>query len=323
MRDRDMIKAGRFAIAIGTLTCAFGIGYVMQSMAEPTPETAAETRLTLTDVQHTAAIPVPPEGAPQPAGLPPEPVKLTAVAVEPMRGSLPSEEPSPAFGCDLDMSAEPAPAAMVRLDLSAPCMVRQRFTLHHNGMMFSAVTDEAGQSRVIVPALSEQAIFIASFANGDGAMANTQVSGLDAYDRVVVQWIGQSGLELHAREFGAGYGESGHVWSGAPRSTSAATKAEGGFLVRLGARDLELARKADVYTFPSGTVSRAGDVALSIEAEVTKDNCGRDVEAQSIQLPAGGRPVAQDLTLAIPDCAAVGDFLVLKNMLDDLKIARN
>ena len=32
---------------------------------------------------------------------------------------------------------------------------------------------------------------------------------------------------------------------------------------------------------------------------------------------------ARELTLAMPDCDAAGDFLVLKNVFDDLNIARN
>jgi hypothetical protein len=33
--------------------------------------------------------------------------------------------------------------------------------------------------------------------------------------------------------------------------------------------------------------------------------------------------IARELSLAMPECEAVGDFLVLKNMFDNLNIARN
>ena len=62
---------------------------------------------------------------------------------------------------------------------------------------------------------------------------------------------------------------------------------------------------------------------MSVEAEITQANCGRDVEAQSIQKTADGELKTQDLVLAMPDCNTVGDFLVLKNLLNDLKIAGN
>ena len=69
-------------------------------------------------------------------------------------------------------------------------------------------------------------------------------------------------------------------------------------------------------------MDREGDVELSVEAEVTQNNCDRDVEAQTIQISAGGKPLVQDLVLAMPGCDATGDFLVLKNLVNDLKIAR-
>ena len=139
----------------------------------------------------------------------------------------------------------------------------------------------------------------------------------------MVQWIGQSGLQLHARENGADYGEEGHVWAGAARDTAHAALGQGGFLTRLGDARAAEPLLAEVYTFPSGMLQDAAQVALSVEAEVTAENCGKDVEAQTLQVSALGEMRTQDLVLAIPECDARGDFLVLKNLLNDLSIAAN
>jgi len=80
---------------------------------------------------------------------------------------------------------------------------------------------------------------------------------------------------------------------------------------------------AEVYTFPTGTAAKAGDISLSVEAEVSSSNCGREVNAQALQVSTGQRMKVQEVTLFMPDCEAVGDFLVLKNLLNDLKIASN
>lgn len=64
-------------------------------------------------------------------------------------------------------------------------------------------------------------------------------------------------------------------------------------------------------------------MALSIEAEVTAGNCGQDISAQAIELRRDGTLRTRELSLAVPDCDGVGDFLVLNNLLDDLKIAAN
>ena len=333
------IQPKRFITVGGTLFCAWGIGYLMQSNAQEalpqdagvtTPQVEIEplshldvTPLKISDITLTSAILAP--MAPEPASvfLPDAPIVLASLSNDIPVATLPTEEVAPTFACDHRLSAEPAAAAMVTLSLDAPCMVNDRFTVHHNGMMFSDVVGENGKRSLSVPALSSDAVFIVSFANGDGAVAKTTVTSLEYYDRVVVQWAGNSGVQIHALEFGATYDEPGHVWAGDMRDVSTAALGEGGFITRLGAPDLQDGRMAEIYTFPSGTSARDGSIRLSLEAEITQANCGRDIEAQSIQLGHDAGPKVQDVVLAIPDCDAVGDFLVLKNLLNDLKIARN
>ncbi len=336
---RPKIEPRRIITVGGTLFCALGIGYLMQSTAPvaSTQEQAVEVpevdvsalpvteepALEISQIKLTSAIPLPPIVVPQPAALPDQPVVLAALTIDEPIAEMPLEEPVPTLSCFPSASASPDAAAMVTLTVAAPCMINERFTIHHNGMMFTEVTDAEGKAVLSVPALSQQAVFIVSFANGDGAVASAEVTSLEYYDRAVVQWSGQSGLQIHAFEYGSDYDEQGHVWADDTGSAATAVRGEGGFLTRHGASDLEDALLAEVYTFPTGSAARNGDVRLSVEAEVTPANCGRDIEAQSIQITKDRGLKVQDVVLAIPDCNAVGDFLVLTSLLNDLKIARN
>lgn len=341
IQRKSLITAG------GTLMCALGIGYFMQSTAQPPAATTVKPAAaaagtgdgrTLTEPELTL-------DQPEPPAIELSQVKLTSAA--PLRPQMPevsslsagsmidasldmrpeTESPhgrsTPQMACDFEMTATPEAAAMVRLNLSAPCMPNERFTLHHNGMMLSEVTDATGSREFVVPALGETSVFIASFGNGDGAVATTETGALAFYDRAVLQWRGAGGLELHALEFGADYDGDGHVWAGAARDLASAATGEGGFITRLGDSSFEDAFVAEVYTFPSGTIPRSGTVALSIEARVTAANCGREVEAQSIQTTAQGGLQTHALSLPMPDCDALGDFLLLKNVLNDLKVVSN
>ncbi len=347
-----MISAKRIITILGTLFCALAIGFFMQHyMQGPAPaDRSAQVQVaSVNNVQDVAPmteevqpnlvetpaqdviepvalsgmVPVPPSAAPQPDLLPDEPVTLAALDDQPIEGELPAEEPAPTFGCEIDLRAQPVAAAMVKLTLTAPCQANAQFTLHHNGMMFSDATDENGEAVMTVPALNSAAIFIATFTEGASAVASVEVSTLEYYDRVVAQWSGLAGLQIHALEYGAAYGEDGHVWAGAARDMASAARGEGGFMVRLGDPEVFNPLLAEVYTFPSGTALKGGEIDLSLEAEVTEANCGKDIEAQTLQKPGSGKMVARDLLLAMPDCEAIGDFLVLKNMFDDLNIAGN
>lgn len=328
-----MAQIKRFVTIGGTVAAAIGIGIVMQYASTPNEKVSAfqapasvdveeSTQLRLTNIVNTSALPNPPSDLQEIAILRPLPVVKIAALDVPFTAPS-SVAPIVPQTCEVLLEAQPLAAAMVDLTLQAPCLPNERATLHHNGMMFSVVTDENGQFSLQVPALAQTAVFIVAFSNGEGAVVTTKAPALEFYDRVVVQWRGATGLQLHAREYGASYGEEGHVWAKAAREITVAARGQGGVLTRHGDEGLAEAQIAEVYTFPSGTAQADGDVLLSVEAEITAQNCGRDIEAQTLQISANSRLKVQELTLAVPECDAIGDFLVLNNLLNDLTIARN
>ena len=107
-------------------------------------------------------------------------------------------------------------------------------TFAHEGLTFTQATDGFGLLRVQIPALVAQAAILATFEDGEDVAQIATVSDLDAFDRVALQWTGPQALSLHALELGASYGDAGHVWTKAPKSTDRALLGQGGFLSRLG-----------------------------------------------------------------------------------------
>ena len=350
------MKAGtRKAITAGSTFCvALGIGFAMQygdalaarlgvdePIGGPTDRVVAAPPAVATGSMIVVA---PPSNlAPTPATpprSPAEPVTLAAIpqemavptldmpradAVVPVSADVMTDAPALAApeveACSPWMTATAQPLAMVRLTLADDCHRSAPVTIHHQGMMFSALTDADGALTVDVPALSRDALFVADFKSGLGAAASVLVPDLDAYDRAVLQWQGDDGVQIHALEFGASYDDEGHVWAAAAGSVAAAQDGTGGVLTSLGDSSLTDALRAEVYTFPSGQSARDGQVQLNVEAEITSRNCGRTVDAQSIQIGPDQPVHAVDLTMTMPGCDAVGEFLVLKNMFADLTLA--
>ena len=338
------IQRKRLITAGGTLLCALGIGYFMQSAAQSPVQTKPETvaiagliatkteadtgptlntpranesskapEIKLDDVVLTSAVPAKPELSTKA----PEPFISASLGHSsdiPLRES----EGETNLVCGHTLSATAIDFAMVQLTLDAPCLINEQFTLHHNGLTISEVTNGQGIAEFTAPALEENAVFIAAFPNGEGSVATVKVPTFNEFDRAVVQWRGTSGIQLHAFEFGADYGGEGHV---SATTTLTRNQRLGGEVSRFGSDDLVDALVAEVYTFPTGATALSGDVILSVEVEVTPANCGRDIKAQSIQKKVDGSLQIQDLLLAVPNCNAIGDFLVLKNLLNDLKIA--
>ncbi|MCR8548758.1 translocase [Salipiger sp. P9] len=321
-----MARLKTYLLAVVTIFTALAIGYVMQNGSVPTQASRAQpaelvvSGITDTSSALTPRLPV--EAAV--AGLPDARVVLAAADSAPQVAEpMPQDHAAPGFDCALDVSAMANAGAMVDLSIVAPCHASERVTIHHHGLMFTEITQPDGTLRVRVPALSEHALFIVAFDNGTGGTASTEVPALPFYDRVVLQWKGQTGLQLHAREFDAAYFTEGHVWAASAGDMERTARGEGGFLSRLGNAEAPEPLMAEVYSFPVATTHRSGRVAVSVEAEVTEANCGSDVEAQTLERHGDTGLRARDLTLDMPACDSIGDFLVLKNLIEDLKIAGN
>ncbi|MBO9476064.1 translocase [Shimia sp. R11_0] len=324
----------RYALAFATSSAAICIGFAMQTseaaiLVEEEAEAPRSGRTPLRLPQDmnvpvlggVSTLPIMPKERGHGASLPSRPV-LVAVADDKPGGFLPAEEHTPRLGCTVSLQTETTAGALVALTALAPCHGGELALIEHAGLRFHVETPQDGSLQLMVPALSETANFSVSYPNGDGAFASAEVESLPFYDRVVLQWQGARGPELHAREFGADYGELGHVWREAPRDLSALAGGAGGFLMRFEAVGMLSAAQAEVYTFPTGLANARGDIAISIETEVTQGNCGQDMALSSMTLHQGNLHAPRELRMQMPDCDAVGEFLLLKNLVEDLTIAQ-
>lgn len=349
-----MVKVKQVAMGLGTFSVALGIGFFMQngdalasrfSADTDTLDTAAFS----TDLAHAVTA--------QPAGEPSEqlsaadgpelvmpdmattsvltlpnaadsalgdvaPTQLASLNTDSVPQFVAEETINLAddsLSCVPEMMGSAIEPAMVRLTLTAPCLANTPFTIHHQGMMFSAQTDDEGRAKLTVPALAELAVIIAAFDNGDGAVSSTVVPDFAAFDRAILQWDGVNAVALNAYEGASDYGEDGHINRNQPGSPEAVLSGSGGVLMQLGDQTLPDALMAEVYIYPSEAAP--SDVMLVAEAEITEGNCGRELNAQSLQIAPNGASTALDLVMMMPDCEAVGDFLVLQNMFEDLTLA--
>lgn len=334
-----MMRSKGMYTAVGALTCALGIGFFMQSggsadrhygksdiPASELPVLQSATaensvldvqEITLTSGEFETAL-VTPESNPE---VTPVSVPQLVLDQPDVPEAVDTPEVTLAPECEIAAQATAVAAAMVDLSMQAPCFPNERITVHHNGMIFTETTNASGNLDLTLPALSKESVFIMAFPNGEGAVAQAVVEELDNFDRVVLQWKGNTGFQIHAREFGADYGSDGHIWDGKPGDLAAAVTGFSGMLTRHGDMNAAEPLLAEVYTYPKTASLKTGNIALSVETEVTEANCGLEVEAQSLEIQPDGQIKTQNLTLPVPACDATGSFLVLNNLLQDLKLA--
>lgn len=237
----------------------------------------------------------------------------------PPAASMAPAEPEVA-GCATDVDATAVPGAVLKLTVTAPCHSGESVAFEHAGLKFSEQLGPDGSLTVEVPAMTELADVSIGFADGAKAAVEITVPDFDAFERIAVVWQGATGLQLHALEGGADYGEAGHLWADTPGTPDAAIAGTGGFISVLGSTSGGFA--ADVYTYPSALMRQGVEPEVSVEAQVMENTCGGEIEGWILRTSPGNAPRVEPLTMVVPGCDAVGEYLVLKNLPVELKLAR-
>jgi hypothetical protein len=265
---------------------------------EPAPQVAEVTRAALE------------EDLPMPALDGPE------FDIDPPAGTLTARTPV-TDDCAMTLDTTPAPGALIDVSFSAPCAAGAEVQFDHVGLRFTETLNDAGTLDITVPAMAGAAEITATIA-GRTLSDTVTVPDIAQFDRVALMWQGGTGLQLHALEDGAYYGDPGHIWAETPGMPTRATSGEGGFLTVLGSTSGGYA--ADVYTYP---VALETAPQISIEAQVLDSTCSKPILGEYMRAVTDGAPSVTQVGMIVPDCDAVGEYLVLKNLPADLTIARN
>ena len=355
----DIIRKVTRAVAV--LAVALGAGHVVQNMAksdaparvartEVLPEPTAIQTVAATDALPIPAVQAPPARIePLAAAVPaspvaekiPAPIILAATgATEPMidallpksvpMPALPTaplaEAPQPALGdpagqladaCDVNLELMAEPNAMIGLTLQAPCHTNERVVVKHAGLAVSTMTTANGAVFTSIPAFETSAAIEVAFADGQSVTSKIEMPEVAHLRRFGVQWQASDAFQLHAFENGSGYGDDGHVSAADPHQAVAGLPSSGGFLTLLGDNTANNPLLAEIYTFAADPAAKT---EVIVESAVTKATCGRELLAETLN-SIGGEVYVTDLTLVMPDCGAIGDYMVLKNLVLDLNIA--
>jgi hypothetical protein len=322
----------RLSLVVAIMSVALGSGHLVQfvlnSPAEAAIVAAADVPLEITLVAAgpdvvlhepepaKISLPVPSfafegtEDAPNIFTLPSDPVIVAELGQATGAAAAAGQCPN-----SLDLSAEPS--AMINITLKVPCHANERVVLRHGGLAVTGKTSATGTLFATLPAFGDMALVSVLLRDGQTIDNTVAVSDGKAIRRFGVQWMGDDAFQLHAFEDGASYGEIGHVSAADPRRPIAGEPMESGFLTLLGDDQVDLPMLAEVYTYP---VALDAQVQIVVEAAVTKANCAREILGETVADIANDVTVTE-LSVTMPDCSAIGDILVLKNLDPGMKIA--
>ena len=300
----------RLALAITLVAVGLGAGHFVQSRSAGPGAIAGKVQPQPIKIEQLAAEAELPAPSTLPAASLPTDTKPAATAP-----ATPVAPASTASACPEQLELMADENAMIGITLSAPCRADQRVVLKHAGLAVTARTTANGALFIDLPALEVKAKVELAFPDGEKISAAIDMPDAAAVQRFGVQWLDADAFQVHAFENGADYGQPGHVSAAAPQRPAPGMKAQSGFLSLIGDASVDLPMLAEIYTFPAN-----GGAEVVVEAAVTEDTCGNELLGETISA-IGGQVAINELTLAMPECAATGDIVVLKNIVPAMKLA--
>jgi hypothetical protein len=301
MRDKSVATAAAAVLAAFAVAhlMQFGLtaGRALSGDARPAPVGLATY---LAAGPESAARVPPTPAAPTDPVVPPIPGALVRLDQR-VPGGLPTSVSVSAgrvdglrLACNRVLLADPAPGAMLRLRLDAPCDPGVRVEIRHAGLRFTVSTGPRGTREIVMPALVSAAQVTAVFADGTVAGARAVVPEAAEVERVAVVLDGGLGVALQA-----GAGE----------------------VHRLGDAAVAAPILAEVHSLVPGRFGPLPWGTPRLEVEVTTSNCARDVVAEILRMDPEGAPERLILRVAMPECNAVGNVVALDLPAPTLRVA--
>jgi hypothetical protein len=217
--------------------------------------------------------------------------------------------------CPITLGLMDEGGALIGGVLRAPCQLSEDVVIAHAGLAFSGQTLASGTMLFSLPALKTPASVTIRFASGAEVQAHIDMPAARTLQRVAVQWPHADGFDIHAFEAGAAFGDTGHIWRQSPRAADLGADTAAGYLTQLGDSNVAMPLMAQVFTFDPAVQT---DIVL--EAAVTATTCGQELMADVLTVTSGAveKP---ELTLAMPDCSALGEYVQIGNVMPDLNLA--
>ncbi|MBC7738766.1 MAG: hypothetical protein H7245_16465 [Candidatus Saccharibacteria bacterium] len=283
----------RFAAVVAI---AMAAGHLAQTLAARKHVRVAEAVMLPTHIVQLSS-----EGAPDPV----------AGRGDPELHMLALERPSLIATCPVDLTLSALPAAMISATLTAPCRQGERVVLRQARLAITDKIGADGRLTVTLPALTVDGDVAVLFADGMRVQHSLAMPEAANLRRFGVQWQGADAFALHAIAQDSDFNRQGDIWEHNPGTLQT------GFMTVLGNPQVENPLLAQIYTYPPSAVPQ-----IVLEAAVLPETCGHDLLGE-VLTAEGGQVQAVDLTLAMPECSAIGDYLVLKNLASDVKVAAN
>ena len=174
-----------------------------------------------------------------------------------------------------DLVVKPLPGGQANVLVTSSCRAGQGLVLDYADVKYAQKLDTAGRAGLVVDMFAGASVpATISFVDGQTQQVTLPQGDLDEVIKIALVWNSPVDLDLHALEYAARRGESGHVWAKNPKTAAESrdkarrTNAARGFLSRADNANT-VGDKVEVYTIWRVLEQRFGSIGLLVD-DVTR-----------------------------------------------------
>ncbi|MEM6407632.1 MAG: hypothetical protein AAF700_04360 [Pseudomonadota bacterium] len=201
-----------------------------------------------------------------------------------------------AFGlpCGETLRVTAGAAALLKVEITAPCRPHAAVTIEHAGLRFEDALSYAGVLEFVIPALEESGTVTARLGQDTALTQADPVEDLSQFTRIAIGWDAGHAMEILAD---------------APAHLPVT-------VLRFGPnKDLH------ILSHHRDPGHKPGVIRLALARMIEVETCASGAEGSVLKLLPDLPPQRYKLKLAAPGCAHLGEMFLLKNILQDLKLA--
>lgn len=199
----------------------------------------------------------------------------TAAAALPLQGNVEAAGSDPsritATCGEPGVTLTPEAGGLTQISVGSSCRAGELVSITYADATLVERLDAYGQSKTMLDCFAgdEMPIMI-DFEDGTSIKRQPVTDDLTKYSKVAILWSSSVDLDLHAFEYAAAQGDSGHIWSGMPLSlaeaeTRARTEKRGRGFLSTASAGKSIGMNVEVYTFVHDPREKAAGVKMGVD----------------------------------------------------------
>lgn len=217
-----------------------------------------------------------------------------------------------------EIALSPEPGGLTRIAVASPCRAGELVSITYADATFVERLDGGGRAKTMLDCFAGEAPITLVFEDGTSITRQSVTDDLTNYSKVAVVWSSSVDLDLHAFEYAAASGDTGHISPSTPLSlaeaeTRAKIEKRGHGFLSSASNGTAIGMNVEVYTFIHYAREKPAGVKIGVDfatrgARAGGEYCGTgryaEIQFKAYTLEKGRVTKRLDLAFASVPCGS-------------------